>query len=189
MTRTYLLLFKVPFEYNGTLHFIQSIHPLHVVTLDAFHSERHSASVRTVHRDAIHPNLTLPWRGQEYGVHLRGSTPAILVRGMYVAIFHTQINLKVFYNLNTYFMGAVSFCPHPPFRMHSISVYPIVDSKFYEGHWVPKFHNYVVFPTGLVLEESGTHLLLSMGHQDMSAWVIRLEVDGLLDSMEVVNEC
>eukprot|EP01035_Chromulina_nebulosa_P027245 gene27245-35794_t len=41
----------VPFEYNGTLHFIQSIHPLHVVALDSIHSERHAASVRTVHRD------------------------------------------------------------------------------------------------------------------------------------------
>lgn len=178
----------MPFEYNGTLHFIQSIHPLHVLALTSVDGNR-LATLRTVYRDTANSTRPLPWLGQEYGSHIRGGTPAILVRGVYLAFFHTQVNLKVFYSLNTYFMGAVTFCPHPPFKMHSISVYPIVDRRLYEGNWVPKFHNYVVFPSGLVLEEDGDHVLLSLGHQDMSAWVMRLEINSLFDTMDIVEDC
>lgn len=106
-----------------------------------------------------------------------------------MAIFHTVANLHVFFNMDTYFMGALTFCAEPPFAIHSISSHPILLPSLYDGAWVPKFHNYVVFPTGLVVEEDEKHLLLSLGHQDMSAWVYRMDIEGLLDSLEPVSSC
>jgi len=183
----------VPFEYNNTVHFFQSINPLHVVALESVNEERHTASIRTVFRDinttdGVPITRRLPWQ-EEYGKQLRGGTPAILVRGVYLAFFHTQVNLHVFYSLNTYFMGAVTFCPHPPFSISSISAYPILLPNLYEGNWVPKFHNYVVFPSGISLDEDGKHIHVSLGYQDMSAYVMRMEVDMLLASMDFVADC
>jgi hypothetical protein len=42
---------QVPFEYNNTVHFFQSINPLHVVAVEPINEERHTASLRTVFRD------------------------------------------------------------------------------------------------------------------------------------------
>jgi predicted GH43/DUF377 family glycosyl hydrolase len=130
----------------------------------------------------------LPWR-EEYGNHLRGGTPAILVRGVLLSFFHTQVNLHVFYSLNTYFMGAITFCPQPPFAISSISAYPILLPNLYEGNWVPKFLNYVVFPSGISLDEDGKHVHVSLGYQDMSAYVMRMELDTLLASLDFVADC
>ena len=47
--------------------------------------------------------VALPWRG-EYGMPIRGGTPAILVNGVYLSIFHTVSMFQMPYKLKTYFL-------------------------------------------------------------------------------------
>lgn len=204
----------MPFEYcdNGTststVYYIQSLDPLHIVTVDTDNPPRLDgnandnmiATLRTVCRTE-HSTL-LPWIANQllvkdltqpnpnpYGDQIRGGSPALLVRGFYLAFFHTSAFVSA---RTVYFMGAVLLCPHFPFHIHKMSAQPIVGAgkAFYEGQWSlnSKF-SYVVFPTGFVLTRDGRHLLLSMGYQDKDGYVVRLEIDGLFASMDLVEEC
>ncbi len=59
-------------------------------------------------------------------------TPAILVNDVYLALFHTKAYVqKPYYNIYSYFMGAITFCPHPPFNLHSMSSQPIAHEDWY----------------------------------------------------------
>jgi predicted GH43/DUF377 family glycosyl hydrolase len=71
----------------GNLLFFQSINPSHIVEIDHVDFETHKAHVKTVYRN--HTNLSLPWDEQRYG-RIRGGTPAVFVRGLYLSIFHTN---------------------------------------------------------------------------------------------------
>lgn len=126
---------------------------------------------------------------------MRGGSAAVLVRGVYLTFFHT-LRTTTHHKLgkrSTYFMGVMSFCPHPPFDVHRMSRYPIVDPKWdlYQGPWCYKALNYVVYPVGLALEPDGKHLWLSLGHQDAQGdgWFARLNIDRLFSSMTHVSNC
>lgn len=197
----------IPFEYNGKLYFIQSIEPLHIVENTGLDPETRRGDIRTVIKispsTSLKHNQTRPshlhsstsissiWRA-EYGLPIRGGTPAILVRGVYLAFFHTVSRFQLPTLLRTYFMGSIAFCPHPPFNVHLISAHPIVNESMYQGKWTDsKNIDYVMFPIGIVLDpvDPDKYVWISFGHQDIEGWVVKFELDGLFDSMETVAPC
>lgn len=54
---------------------------------------------------------------------------------MYLAFFHTRSIIQAGSKRFTYFMGAMTFCPEPPFHVHSMSQYPILETNMYDGPW------------------------------------------------------
>ena len=209
----------IPFEYNERLLFIQSIEPLHVVEHIAHDPVTRRAQLRSVvkvgsnkHSDngLVHFNnyssdvsqrralyhhqhtpLSSIWSA-DYGLPIRGGTPAILIRGVYLAFFHTVSKFQLPIDLRTYFMGAITFCPRPPFNVHMISRHPIVNESMYQGKWTdsPKI-DYVMFPIGIMRDEENENdfVWMSFGHQDIEGWVVQFELDGLFRSMEPVSSC
>lgn len=176
----------IPFEYNKELYFIQTVNPLHILRHTTTDNQQ-VGQLTTVHRAPT--EIHLPWM-KEYGAHIRGGTPAVLVNGYYLAFFHTVAQLQRRNNLRTYFMGAITFCPSPPFDIHSISTHPILQEKFYEGAWVePRRTDYVMFAIGLLKEEDNKHILVSFGHQDKHAYLARFHIQELYESMEIVSNC
>jgi predicted GH43/DUF377 family glycosyl hydrolase len=175
----------IPFEHSEELYFIQTVNPLHILRHTTTDDQR-VGQLTTVHhaRTEIH----LPWM-KEYGPQIRGGTPAVLVNGYYLAFFHTVGQLQPKNTLRTYFMGAITFCPTPPFSIHAISTHPILQENFYEGPWVePRRTDYVMFAIGL-LKEDDKHILISFGHQDKHAYLARFHIQELYESMEMVSNC
>jgi hypothetical protein len=120
-----------------------------------------------------------------YG-ELRGGTNAILIGNKYLALFHSRGRVKGSFRY-TYFMGAYTFSPHPPFTLLQISRYPIVHHKLYEGPtfstWRRKApNNYIVFPMNIY--EDNDSLMVSIGTQDRRGWLCRLNYTAILLNME-----
>lgn len=175
----------IPFEYNKELYFIQTVNPLHILRHTTTDTNR-VGQLTTVYHSPT--ELHLPWMN-EYGVHIRGGTPAVLVNGYYLAFFHTVAQLQRRNTLRTYFMGAIAFCPTPPFSIRAVSTHPILQEKFYNGPWVePRRTDYVMFAIGLFKEDS-EHILISFGHQDKHAYLARFSIPELYESMEIVSNC
>jgi predicted GH43/DUF377 family glycosyl hydrolase len=189
----------VPFEYNGRLLWLESIYPTNVLEVvneynATANDSNHEADIKIISKgehvsgeeaDRLHR----PWLNY-YGLPLRGSTPAIKVRGVYLGFFHTVLMFQFPYKLKTYFMGAYTFCPEPPFKIHSMSQIPIVLPEWYQGAWLTIHTDYVVFPIGLFLEDGDNeHVWLSMGQQDKDGLVLKLHIDELFQRLVNVTEC
>jgi len=173
----------VPFFYDKKVLFMQSIVPLHVV--EVVNDEGGNAVVKTF----VRGNETdVPWKGW-HGWPIRGGTPAILVRGVYLSFLHVLFMFQFPYKLRTYFMGAVTFCPTPPFAYHSMSSHPIVKDTLYQGPWVNIKVDYVVFPTGLSIDPDDVHLWLTFGWQDKHGWLVKMNIDELFASLTLIKEC
>jgi predicted GH43/DUF377 family glycosyl hydrolase len=181
----------VPMEYQGDLYWITSINPMHIVkhsnTIHVDSSRDHwQGQLETiVHSDE---ELPLPWAA-EFGLPIRGGTQAIKVRGVYFAFFHTLSNFQTAFGLQTYFMGAISFCPEPPFRIHAISPFPILRDLLYQGGWHNAHRDFVVFPAGIAVDEREEFVFVSFGHQDAHGYLAKFDVTELFQSMEIVSEC
>lgn len=169
-----------PFIYNGRMLLVHSIRPWHILSVEdpegdfAVHWSlpgelfgRHNTRtvpVQTRHivHDAEEALDALGWNDKLFG-YPRGGTPAVLLPGdmntggvgpLFMMVFHTRALLKS--NINySYFMGALTFCAKPPFRIFSISRVPMVTEEWYSGAWAGRALDYVLFPTGLVLERRG----------------------------------
>ena len=91
-------------------------------------NENHMTTAKMVYQG---PRLPLPWN-EDYG-RIRGGTSAVFVPShkVFLAFFHTRVNFKKggANGVDHYYTGAVTLCPHFPFRIHSISAYPIVFDK------------------------------------------------------------
>ena len=138
---------------------------------------------------------TLAYQGKElpdYGWHqygpARGGTPGVLLPGgkHYLMFFHTRTKLPKNW-MFTYLMGAITFCAKPPFNLHAISHAPIANSSLYSTGWVNRATDYVVFPMGLVIEEDGKSLWLSLGSQDREGILTKIDLHSLLASMRLLN--
>ena len=68
---------------------------------------------------------------------------------------------------------------------------PIVsEKKLYEGPWLFKKVDYVVYPSGIMFDRlNDSFIWVSMGHQDRDAYLLKFEVDTLLRSLEFVSGC
>lgn len=53
----------------------------------------------------------------------------------------------------TYLMGAITFCPHPPFNIHAITYQPIVNQSFYDGPWIWPSLDFGVYPSGIIYDK------------------------------------
>jgi hypothetical protein len=88
----------MPLESAGRLLFFQSINPMHIVEIDYVNVAEHKTSVKTVHKSEL---VTLPFNEDFYGP-VRGGTPAILIRGLYVSLFHTRKVVHKGFKIHTY---------------------------------------------------------------------------------------
>lgn len=189
----------IPLEYQKELFFIQSVNPLVVLQHQGSNgSDPKVANMKVVYEDKI--GISLPWKS-EYGSFIRGGSPAVLVNPHHVAhrefsryylsFFHSVAQLQPGNSLRTYFMGAVSFCPLPPFRVHAISTHPILHEKYYDGAWVePRRTDYVMFAIGVLQRPSDQeHVYVSFGHQDKDGYLAKFHLGELFASMEIVNSC
>lgn len=175
----------VPFEYNKTLHFVHTFYPMQVVKVIG-HDYNNFGRMELVIKQT--EMLPLPWK-RAYGWPIRGGTPAILVRGVYLSLFHAVVKKSNYRERHTYVMGAVTFCPHPPFNLLSMSAVPIAKQMLYDGRWAAPDIFYVVFPAGIHLTDDGNYLWVTLGHQDGDGYMIKLEVEGLFNSMHTFGTC
>jgi hypothetical protein len=136
----------------------------------------------------VNTNIQQLW---PYGASIRGGTPAVLVNTKYgpkyLAFFHSSGKILVSYIL-TYFMGAYLFDPEPPFKVTHFSREPVVAKPFYDEHidgWTYKALDYVIFPMGLIVS-NGT-LVVSLGHNDKSSWIMLMNFTNFIDSLASVQ--
>ena len=177
----------IPFYYNESLLFIYSLVPLTVLRMKS-QDENYVGEMEVFSVNSLqNKSYPLPWKGDKYGSEIRGGSTAVFVNNGYLLFFHT---LSMDFAVRNYFMGAMHLCPNPPFKIRAMSSYPIVKSDWYEGSWVLKNTiDYVVFPVGLALDPDKTHVWLSYGRQDHIGEIAKLEIKGLLDSLENVTTC
>lgn len=172
--------FEVP---DNKVYYIRNVNPLHVSEVVL------KDGVETVTNVVQLSKIELPWN-HVYIEHVyRGSTPAIMVNGVYLAFFHTRSIIQPNTKRFTYFMGAITFCPHYPYHVHSISNYPILEPGWYDGPWLVTFYDYIVYPAGIILTPDGKTVYVSNGYQMRDMQILEFDVEELFDSMEIVNEC
>lgn len=84
----------------------------------------------------------------------------------------------------TYFMGAYLFNPEPPFAITHISNEPLVPHRFYDetlDGWAFRSIDYIVFPMNIIAVDD--LLFLSVGRNDRSGFLVKLNITGLVDSL------
>ena len=108
--------------FDSELYFFQNINPLRVLKYTGVDKNNSTANLDEIYEGEY---VNLPWK-KIYGDNLRGGTPAILVNNVYLSFFHSVVRFQEPFTQHTYFMGAISFCPRPPFHVHSTSEHPIV---------------------------------------------------------------
>jgi len=167
-----------PFIFGEEVLLIQSINPFMVVKTSAQDSE---------HMHAYHESTTemeeFYW---PYG-EMRGGTNAIFIpeKGVYLSFLHSAGHVT---GMKTYVMGAYTFSAKPPFRILSMSPYPIMPQRFYDGPWHPiknRKIDYCVFPMSLFVEKDD--LLVSFGYQDQRGYLARIKFQALWDSLVPVK--
>ncbi len=167
----------VPFVFHDQLLLSYSIEP-HLVLQPAADSHQ----CLTVANTFSNPK----WN---WGI-LRGGTPAVKIGDEYLAFFHSVKDLiseqSEGARILHYFMGAYTFNAKPPFNMTKISPEPIIGKNFYNG---PKYNTWkpllVVFPGGFVHEKD--YIWISYGRQDHETWIVKLDKQGLLNSLIPVS--
>jgi len=173
----------VPVEYERRLFFIQSINPMHVIEL--LGHKNGNAILNTTY---MGPKAELPWKAM-YGTSPRGGTPAVLVDGVYLTFFHTKVACQPPFKYSTYFMGAMTLCPKHPFHIRSTSTHPIYNTTMYEGKWLWGSLDYAVYPSGLIVDEDKKHVWITVGYQDIDAYVLKIDIRKLFRSMTRVHAC
>jgi predicted GH43/DUF377 family glycosyl hydrolase len=175
----------IPFEFEKSLYFIQSIFPQRILRVIGKSPTNHTVQ----YEDVVFPSTarisSLPWKEEPYG-WLRGGSPMIRLTGknshLFLMMFHSV------YSFRDYYMGAMTLCASPPFLIHSMSAFPIVNLEHYRGQRMSRKVPYVVFPTSLLLE-GDNELLLVFGHQDKNGYISRFPLDDLLKSLTLVQDC
>ncbi|RYG95084.1 hypothetical protein EON65_56495, partial [archaeon] len=170
----------MPLEYRDEQYWIVSVNPLQVAKLAATTVGEQSLEGKLnyiVHNDQ---EVSLPWRA-DYGLPIRGGTPVILVRGVYLAFFHTLSSFNIQFGTQTYFMGAITFCNDLSFHVHSMSPHPILLDNLYQGAWHNAHRDYVVFPAGLAVDDQENYVYMSFGYQDGRGFVAKFDVQELLN--------
>eukprot|EP01036_Dinobryon_divergens_P022657 gene22658-30937_t len=179
-------IFEINDDHRENL-FIYGVHPHRIV----FVNESLDVGVNKVHTVATtefkHQDESLPiW---SYG-EPRGGTPAVLIDTKYgpryLTFFHSQCKCSIGYIL-TYYFGAYLFDPTPPFAISHWTPNPIIPKPLYDENngWAFKAIDYIVFPIGLLVK--GETCYVSMGRNDNSGWMVKMNVSGLVDSMVAVK--
>lgn len=164
----------VPFIYENQLFLAYSLNPHRI-----FLSLLDTGECQT----AFNTSFLIQWK---WGV-LRGGTPALIVNDQYLAFFHSSIKMTTSHsagkNMDHYFIGAYTFSAQPPFEITQISSRPIIGKNFYEGNRYKPYWQSIqaVFPCGFIVDDQ--HIWLSYGRQDHEIWVVKVDKQGLLQSL------
>jgi hypothetical protein len=175
-----------PFTYNGTVHYVQSINPLHIVKTTQSIFDKGGES--SMYAESVSLSDTVR-HFYDYG-ELRGGSNAVFLQAenKFISFFHSSCWLPGPSKTKTYFMGAYTFTAHPPFRILEISPFPLVTRDLYSGPWslYPNRRNdYVIFPGGLILRND--LLVLSFGRNDHEGWLCSFKLRELLESLVPVD--
>lgn len=158
-----------PFEWEGNLLLSYSINPHEVIRPNL---------IKGSCKSTFTTEKPISW---EFGT-LRGSTPAQLIDGEYLAFFHSGTTLTSEFSDNLelwhYFMGAYTFSQNPPFELTSISASPINAEGFYT---YSHYHKRVVYPGGFVVD--GSNIYLALGKDDAEIWIATLDLNELKKTM------
>ena len=124
---------------------------------------------------------------KDWGI-LRGGTPARLVDGQYLAFVHSSFKEA---GRVWYVMAAVTFDPHPPFRINAISRFPILFDGIYDTpaeHTAPKMIR-CLFPSGFAMGwEDGREVIhVSCGENDCAVKIVTLDKDILMETLVPVH--
>lgn len=126
---------------------------------------------------------------------ISGGTPAEIVDNVYLGFFHSWYRSKE--GKRVYVMGAYTLDSTPPYRMRSMSPYPIVFKDLYQGkaqnlvgcvyfRAVAKGIDRVIFPMGFCVEtkEDGIDLIhVACGENDNMIRIITFHKKELLKSL------
>jgi hypothetical protein len=190
-----------PFAVNGSegeqqqggkgehLLYIQSMDPHRIVKIVKTNYPQHVFGESLPLGNRSYANLSAVW---PFGC-LRGGTPALFIPhdNHYLTFFHSSNHPPPVGDvLQTYIMGAYTFCPTSPFHILKMSSQPITHRTFYSGNWtnlpLSFYHiDYVIFPMSFIIE--GNTVYLTYGKQDKEGWLIKLDYRKLMDSLSVIN--
>lgn len=163
----------VPFEWNKTLLLGYSIVPHEILYPNLMSGECYPC---------YNSRAEIDW---DWGT-LRGSSPAILVDGEYLAFFHSSAKIlsdvSWGWEMWHYFMGAYTFSAEPPFELKKMSPKPIVSDGFYTKS---SYLKRVIFPGGFVMD--GDKIILAYGKDDSEVWIAVLDKKKLLESLVPVK--
>ena len=165
----------VPFNYHGNLLLAYSILP-HRIFFPRLDGSGHCLTIEETRGD-------IQW---DFG-ELRGGTPGILDGWEYLAFFHSTKKMATIHSNGKptlhYFLGAYTFSSSPPFEITQISPEPIVGENFYHGiPYTPYWHPVqAIFPCGYISDEN--YIWIAYGRQDHECWIVKLEKNGLLQSL------
>jgi hypothetical protein len=167
---------------DGAVLMVQNINPL-VVVKPVVRPEDGAMQAELVSSASA---LELHWT---YGV-LRGGTNAVYLqdRGVYLAFFHSKCNFPGNY-MSSYVAGAYTFTAEAPYRLLTLSALPIMAEAFYTGPWSPLRNariDYCFFPTAIHLD-GAQQIVMSAGFQDHSGFLMKLDLQAVLDTMVDVN--
>jgi hypothetical protein len=206
----------MPFEWNKEVYFVQSIYPANIVKVVdvykgvAFNKSFEIPMAKTIPISKLCDShwgcgsskyLNIPWdRG--YGWPLRGGTPGLLVKGVYLFFFHTTVHHsnKIKSGLTrVYYYGAMTLCAQFPFHIHKMSRYPIIHdpSMYDEKNIMPhSFFDYVYFPLGIFHDYdkqtkviNDDYVWMSMGVAEVDGLLVKYDVAKLYESMSLVKDC
>eukprot|EP01035_Chromulina_nebulosa_P020000 gene20000-25973_t len=209
-----------PFNYKqNQIFFIQSFQPFTVYRLDQPNSRNSKNLVYTYNPPRFEP---LSYKAQSvdlvskvdcpaftsYFGKIRGGTPALLVRGEYLAFYHTyepghgHLSTILPDNHFYYFIGAYTFTTDPPFKVTSFSRFPISHETFIPGIYkVGKQQALITFAVsyilinkdgGVILEGQDeddhhtTTVVLTIGVRDSHTIVAKINLNELLDSLKPI---
>eukprot|EP01041_Mallomonas_annulata_P002204 gene2204-4289_t len=114
----------------------------------------------------------------------RGSTPALLIGNHYLTFFHSR-RLGGRSGRSTYFIGAYTFSPRPPFQILAMTADPIVARDFYRGRMKAVAFDFIIFPTSFSFDDH--RIVLHYGRQDVESWVMTLNRTSFLRSLSPVS--
>ncbi len=176
----------VPFESQkdgkSVFNFVYGVHPHKILELPSPEKNQ------IIHLPGKQGPLkqTLEWEKTWGSVY--GGTQARLVNGEYISFFHSWFKEagKVWYA-----MGAYTFEAKAPYKITSITPYPILFPGIYESSYIntADAQKHIIYPAGLALEEKGKKLLLhvSCGENDGHIKIVTFDYERLKKNMKLVN--
>ena len=164
-----------PFVYEGEPYFVYSINPHQILKYP---------SMLPMNLGSESMLSDLDWPSNIWGV-LRGGTPAQLVDGEYLAFFHSAFGDRK--GIGWYVMGAYTFEATPPFRITSISPYPILFKDIYNSPLQNTANPRIrcLYPAGFVCDQGLIHV--SCGENDSAVKIITMDKKALLNSLKRVG--
>lgn len=197
-----------PMIFKKELHFVYSVSPLVIVKPEAKDPQPIKHITEKINAQFVDVVSSSDCLGTHQGAHgqprhwsfgvYRGGTPAMMVRGQYLAFMHTRSNSDIITKFSFYVMGAYTFSTQMPFKLTAISPKPITDDLFKAYDRIMRV---VVFPMTFYLEDKDgneipegieepnprdTNVVLTLGLNDADTGVVKMNLDLLLASLRPV---